>query len=100
MLAAVAFLGWRLTRRVVRAVLAAPGRELTVEGRLVAAALLLAAVVLINAVVCGVISGPYSRYQARVAWVVPLVALTALTRLGPHAKSLPRKENAASAGAP
>lgn len=100
MLAAVGFLLWRLTRRDVRDVLAAPGRELTVEGRLVAAALLLVAVVVINAGVCGVISGPYARYQARVAWVVPLVALIALARLGPRAKPLPRKAQAAGAGEP
>ncbi|MBE7219510.1 MAG: hypothetical protein INR64_13635 [Caulobacteraceae bacterium] len=82
MVAAVAFLLWRLTRRDVRAALRSPGRELTVEGRFVAAALLLVAVVLINATVCGVISGPYARYQARVAWVVPLAALTLWARLG------------------
>ena len=82
MVAAVAFLAFRLTRRDVRAALAAPGRELTVEGRLVAAALLLGAVVVINAGVCGVISGPYARYQARVAWILPMVALATLARLG------------------
>ncbi len=88
MAAAIGFLGWRLTRTDVRRALAAPGRELTVEGRLVAAAALLLAVVVINAAVCGVISGPYSRYQARVAWVIPLVALTAAARLGLRAKPL------------
>ena len=100
MLAAVGFLLWRLTRRDVRAVLAAPGRELTVEGRLVAAALLLAAVVVINAGVCGVISGPYSRYQARVAWIAPLVALTTLARLGFRSKPLQHKEEPAGVGEP
>ena len=82
MLAAVAFLLWRLTRRDVCTALRAPDREMSVEVRFVAAALLLAAIVVINAVVCGVISGPYSRYQARVAWVIPLVALTLVARLG------------------
>ena len=31
--------------------------------------------VLANAVLCGAISGPYSRYQARVEWLIPLGAL-------------------------
>ena len=100
MLASVAFLLWRLTRRDVRAAMSAPGRELTVEGRLVAAALLLGAVVVINAAVCGVISGPYSRYQARVAWVVPLAALTALARLGAGPDRLRRKAEGDAEGEP
>ncbi len=31
--------------------------------------------VLVNAILCGVISGPYGRYQARVEWLIPLGAL-------------------------
>jgi hypothetical protein len=31
--------------------------------------------VLANAVICGVLSGPYARYQARVEWIIPLGAL-------------------------
>jgi hypothetical protein len=33
-----------------------------------------------NAVICGVLSGPYDRYQARVIWLVPLTAALALYR--------------------
>ncbi|MDR3512790.1 MAG: hypothetical protein P4L73_14230 [Caulobacteraceae bacterium] len=43
--------------------------------------------VLVNALLCGAISGPYSRYQSRVEWLVPLGALLLLaewvTRPGP-----------------
>jgi hypothetical protein len=51
------------------------------------------AVVFANAFLCGAISGPYGRYQARVEWLVPLCALLALTRrTGP--RSAPSGERA------
>jgi len=33
--------------------------------------------VLLNAFICGALSGPYDRYQARVIWLVPLIAALA-----------------------
>lgn len=42
--------------------------------RLFAAVALALGVVLINAAVCGMISGPFPRYQARVVWLLPAVA--------------------------
>ena len=36
--------------------------------------------VLANAVICGVLSGPYPRYQARVEWIIPLGALLLLAQ--------------------
>lgn len=36
--------------------------------------------VLANAVICGVLSGPYARYQARVEWIIPLGALLLLAQ--------------------
>jgi hypothetical protein len=36
--------------------------------------------VALNAVICGVLSGPYDRYQARVIWLVPFAATLALYR--------------------
>jgi hypothetical protein len=36
--------------------------------------------VALNAVICGVLSGPYDRYQARVIWLVPLMAALAFFR--------------------
>lgn len=43
--------------------------------RLVAVAAFLLAAVVVNAAVCGILSGPFARYQARIVWLVPLVAL-------------------------
>jgi hypothetical protein len=37
--------------------------------------------VVINAVVCGTMSGPHDRYQARVAWLIPFVAIALLLEL-------------------
>src|SRR5206468_297508 len=45
------------------------------ESRLAVASVLLVLAVVINAAVCGVLSGPFARYQARVAWLVPAAAL-------------------------
>lgn len=100
LVASLAFLLWRLTRADVRAALARPGREATAEGRLVAAALLLTAVVALNAGVCGAISGPYARYQARLAWVLPLVAAAAALRLGPGPLIRKAPSRRPGAGAP
>ncbi len=36
--------------------------------------------IVINAAVCGVISGPFARYQARVAWLLPTLAIIAEMR--------------------
>jgi hypothetical protein len=38
------------------------------------------ALVVVNAVLCGAISGPYDRYQARVEWLIPLSALFVLVQ--------------------
>jgi hypothetical protein len=37
--------------------------------------LVLLSSLLLNALVCGGLSGPHERYQARVAWLIPLMAL-------------------------
>lgn len=42
----------------------------------------IAAGVVLNAIVCGAISGPYARYQARVAWLIPMLAILAEARFG------------------
>ena len=46
--------------------------------RLVATAAFLLAAVLVNAAVCGVLSGPFARYQARIVWLIPLTAVLLL----------------------
>jgi len=43
--------------------------------RLVAASGFLLAAVVVNAAVCGILSGPFARYQARIVWLVPLAAI-------------------------
>ena len=46
--------------------------------RVAATMLLLAAVILANAAVCGILSGPFARYQARLIWLLPVgLGLTA-----------------------
>ncbi len=75
---------WRLTRRDVREALRRPKWEKPVV-RLVGATLVMIAAVLINAAICGMLSGTFSRYQARVVWLVPLAAGLVATVLVPHA---------------
>jgi len=49
---------------------------------LVAASIILMGMVVINAGVCGVISGAFSRYQARIVWLFPGVAGLLVCGLG------------------
>ena len=42
--------------------------------------LLVLAALLLNAAICGVLSGPNDRYQARVAWLLPLMAAGLMAR--------------------
>ena len=79
---AVAFLAWRLTRRDIRACLT--GRALKRDdtaARTLATLVLLLLIVALNAAVCGILSGPFARYQARVVWLLPLVAGLAVCAL-------------------
>jgi hypothetical protein len=57
----------------------APGPDgLDDLGRLLAAAGLIVAAIIANAAVCGVLSGPFSRYEAREIWLIPMLALLAV----------------------
>lgn len=60
---------------VALAALVWPAWRRLLPPRLAAVTAWIVAGVLVNAVVCGVLSGPHNRYAARVAWVVPLAAL-------------------------
>ena len=52
--------------------------------RLVAATAFLLLAVVVNAAVCGILSGPFARYQARIVWLVPLAAMLLVAgRRGP-----------------
>ena len=48
------------------------------DRRLDAFAIFLIAGVALNGIVCGVLSGPWGRYQARVIWLIPMAAELAL----------------------
>jgi hypothetical protein len=53
-----------------------------IETILVSAAVGLSGALVVNAAVCGVLSGVNDRYQARLIWLVPFLAMLALCRLG------------------
>lgn len=42
--------------------------------------------VLLNAVICGVLASPYDRFQARVAWLIPVMALLAAMTRSRHSE--------------
>jgi putative flippase GtrA len=71
----LAFLLWRLTWRDMRGAFSRKAlRDEDGPGRILLATVLILTVVLINAAVCGILSGPFARYQARVIWLAPLAA--------------------------
>jgi hypothetical protein len=79
-----AFLGWRTTRRDVRAAILArrPLRPGSREA-LVAAVALLVLAVIVNSAVTGILSGPFARYHARMVWILPAAAAVTAWRIGP-----------------
>jgi len=80
----IGFLLWRLTRRDARAAYRMPAKD-KVSRSLAAFAGVsvgLAVLLIANAVLCGTLSGVHDRYQARLIWLVPLVALLLFARFG------------------
>ena len=76
-IASVYLLGWTISAFVTG------GLRNDAEMRLFAAfgaALLFT--VIVNAAVCGILSGPFPRYQARIAWLIPALAIIAELRFG------------------
>ncbi len=72
--AALALAAWTIRRR--------PGGPAGGDDRrLVAVAVVFAAGVILNAAVCGILSGPFPRYQSRIVWLIPAGAALLLTRL-------------------
>jgi putative flippase GtrA len=57
-------------------------------GRLGMALVLLLGAVLINGFVCGALSGPFARYQARITWLITIGAALALTEFVPAETTL------------
>ncbi len=48
------------------------------EGRLAAATGLIGMGILANAAICGILSGPFARYEARLIWIVPMLGFLTL----------------------
>ncbi|MGZ3364343.1 MAG: GtrA family protein [Caulobacteraceae bacterium] len=75
LVAGLLLLAWRLSlkdvRQAVRARGLKDGRE---PARVAATAILMIAVLVVNAAICGILSGPFARYQARLIWLLPLGA--------------------------
>ena len=72
----------RLTSSDVRAsVRSARVNGPNVETLLVSSGIGLSGALLVNAAVCGIFSGVNDRYQARLVWLVPVLAILALMRL-------------------
>jgi hypothetical protein len=81
--AALSFGLWRMTRRDVVQALADRERHWSHEAvRLFAAWAVLLWVAAVNAGVCGVLSGVFARYQARIVWLNPLAAGLTACALG------------------
>jgi len=63
--------------------------------RLGVALVLLVAVVLVNGFVCGALSGPFPRYQARITWLISEGAAVALISMAPMLASIRLRDIAA-----
>ena len=68
-IAAIAWLAWATSRERMR--------RRVLDRRLGPVILFLLAAVVFNAAATGTLSGPFARYQARIAWLPPLAALLA-----------------------
>ena len=78
---ALGAIGWRLAQRDVREAMAlrragadADPQAVRTETILV----LLVAALALNALICGAISGPFDRYQARISWIAVVAAAAVL----------------------
>jgi putative flippase GtrA len=68
-------LAWRLSLRDVRQSVFRRGLKTGEDqARVAAVVLLLLAVAAVNAAVCGILSGPFARYQSRLIWLLPVGA--------------------------
>jgi putative flippase GtrA len=79
LVASLLVLTFRLMLKDVRDAVWRRGLETNNEtARVAATMLLLAGVLLANAAVCGILSGPFARYQSRLIWLLPVgLGLTA-----------------------
>jgi putative flippase GtrA len=87
---ALAIIAWRFSARDIFE--AAARRELTWKDdrtRLVMTIGLMLAAVVVNAFVCGALSGPFARYQARITWLASLGAALSVVSMVPARLTLP-----------
>ena len=64
---------WRMSLKDVRQALWRRGLKTGKEpARIGATVLLLVGVLVLNAAVCGILSGPFARYQSRLIWLLPI----------------------------
>lgn len=72
LLLSTTFLGWRLSKDDARELLRAGGPLSEDLKRLLAFQAVVGGAVLLNAFICGALSGPFARYEARLIWLWPL----------------------------
>ena len=83
-------IAWRLSEKDMRDAFGSLSMRFDDEqGRLVMMLALLVATVVINAFVCGALSGPFARYQARIAWLADLGGALGLVSLVPAEATAP-----------
>jgi putative flippase GtrA len=72
----ILLLAWRMTRRDVRQAVWRRGLKTADDepARVAGVILLLLGVAATNAAICGILSGPFDRYQSRLAWLLPVGA--------------------------
>ncbi len=68
-------LAWLVSRPGVLADLRRRGGDMDDRKRLLCVFILITVLLLVNAAVCGALSAPVPRYQARLIWLIPAVAM-------------------------
>jgi putative flippase GtrA len=82
-------IGWRLAQRDILGAMGGGALNWKDErGRLLMTLGLLLTVVVVNAFVCGALSGPFARYQARITWLITLGAALAVVSMVPATASV------------
>ena len=77
-------IGWRLSRRDIFSAIRTRTLDWNSDaGRLAMALGLLVATTLLNGFVCGALSGPFPRYQARITWIITAGAAISLVSMIP-----------------
>jgi hypothetical protein len=83
LIVSLAWLPFRLSGADVRAALRRRHVDQpNAEGLLITSGIALLGALLANAAICGIFSGVYDRYQARLIWLVPALAILVFCRLG------------------